>query len=57
MYTKQPQQHTLPGILSQEEHVAKNSTTATSTYLSKQLQIVMKLLQEKAQKLFQREGC
>ena len=51
-----PTPHTVPGIFSREEHVAKNSTTAASFYLSKQLQIVMKLLQEKDQKLFQREG-
>ena len=45
-----PTPQTVPGIFSQEEHVAKNSTTAASTYLSKQLQIVMKLLQEKDKK-------
>ena len=51
-----PLPHTLEGRFLREVHKAKNSTTAASTYLSRQLQIVMKLLQQKDQQLFEREG-
>jgi len=53
---KKEPQNTVQAIFARKEHVSKNSTTSASIYLSKQLQTVMKLLQEKDQKQFKITG-
>ena len=54
--TQPPQLQNIQAIYDREPHVAQNSTTTASTYLSIQLQLVMRLLQHKNQKYFNHTG-